>query len=190
MAELGFILSKEEEEGLVVRALDASAWLVPDIDHQAPEPLRVTTLREYEECRKSTRMFFIQHPSYVKGPLEMREALKDGKRVFFVMQRNGGPAIEFMSSVEFAEGGRAKINPGFLGHHKTFWNPATQRNEEMPTDLLRLYRELSTEVKRMATREKVGVRTYWIGNVIQDRINTGSLRLGMIDDPAQKVVTQ
>jgi hypothetical protein len=49
----------------------------------------------------------------------------------------------------------------------------------MPTDLLRLYRELSTEVKRMATRERVGVRTYWIGKTVQRLLDAGGIQLGI-----------
>ncbi len=179
MAEFGFVLSKREEEALVRAALDSGAWLVPDVDYKTPEAARISTYTEYEGYRGSTRMFLIVHPSYFAAPLEMKETSKEGKCVYFIMQRNGGPTIEFMSSVEFREAGRAKINPGFLAHHKTFWNPKTHRNEDMPAALLKLYRELSSIAKKIATRQKVGMRTYWIGNVVKDLIEAGKLCLGI-----------
>jgi len=180
MAELEFILSKVEEETLLKTALGSSCWFVPDINYGTAKPAHVTTYEEFKKYRERTRMFFILHESYIAAPLEMREILKDGQRVFFVMQRNGGPSIDFMSSVEFIEEGRTKINPGSLAHHKTFWNPKTRRNEETPGVLLKLYRELSAVVKKVATRHKVGVRTYWIGNAVHDRIKSGQLDLGIV----------
>ena len=179
MPELGFVLTKQEEEGVIRHALSRGAWLVPDIDYKTSEPTRITTYEEYEECRKSTRLFFILHPSFSDTPLEMRETVKDRRQVFFVMPRNGGPSVEFLSSVEFSESGRAKINPGFIAHHKTYWNPRTQRNDAVPAALLELYRELSAEAKRVAMREKVGVRVYWIGRVVRRLMEAGKLQLGI-----------
>ena len=190
MAELGLILSKNEESRLVERALHAGCWLLPDVHYEAPQPTRISKIEEFDQWRKSTGLFFIQHPSFVKTPVEMTEIEKDGKKVFFIMQRNGGPTIDFMTAAEFEEGGRAKINPGFLAHHKSFWNSSTQRNEDMPPELLSLFRELSAEAKQMARRERVGVRTYWIGTVIQKQLGAGALHLGIVVRPKDTVTTE
>lgn len=188
MAELGFILSRQEEEALVRSALDVGASLVPDMDYTTPDAAQITTYPEYEEHRRQTRMFFILHPSYVTAPIGLRETPKDNKRVFFIVQRTGGPTVDFLSSVEFSEAGRSKINPGFLAHHKTFWNTKTQRNEDMPAALLELYRELSLAVKRMAIRQRVGVRTYWVGKAVQKLIENGVLDLGIVTHPKDEAI--
>ena len=187
MPELGFILTTEEEEGVIRSALRNGAWLVPDIGHETSEPLQIKTYEEYERCRKSTRLFFIIHSSFYKVPLEMRETVREGQHVFVVMQRNGGPVIEYLSSVEFSEGGQANINPGFLAHHKTFWNPKAQENQAVPTTLLELYRELCAEAKNVARREKVGVRVYWIGRAVRQLIEAGKLHLGIVKRPVAEV---
>ena len=179
MAELGFVLTKQEEEGLIRHALGRGCWLVPDVDYESPEPIRITTYEQYEGCRKSTRLFFILHPSFSGAPLEMRETIKDNRRVFFVVQRNGGPTIDFLSSVEFSEAGQAKINPGFLAHHKTYWDPRAQKNESVPAALPEFYRDLSAEAKKLTVREKVGVRVYWIGREVQRLIESRKLQLGI-----------
>jgi len=179
MPELGFILGKEEEARIIQCALNHGAWIVPDIGHESAEPLRVSTYAEYEVVRKSTRLFFIMHESYYMVPLEMIETVRDGRRVFTVMQRNGGPSIEFLSSVEFCENGQLKINPGFLAHHNTFWNQRAKANQSPPSPLLNLYRTLCAEGKNVARREKVGVRVYWIGREVRQRIDEGKLQLGI-----------
>jgi hypothetical protein len=179
MAELGFILSKMEEGLLVQDVLDMGAWLVPDIHYQTPELARITMLGDYERFRKVTRLFFILHPSYLRVPLDVREASKEGKSVYFIMQRNGGPTIDFLSSVEFSEGGEHRIKPGFIAHYSTFWNTETQQNEKMPAALLKLYRELSGLVRRLSTPRRTGVRTYWIGKEVQQLLAAGSLHLGI-----------
>jgi hypothetical protein len=177
------MLTKEEEEGVIRSALLLGAWLVPDIGHQTSTPLQIKTYEEFKEHRKSTRLFFIIHPSFYTVPLEMRETVRDGRHVFMVMQHNGGPAIEFLSSVEFTEGEQRKINPGFLAHHKTFWNPKVHENQAMPPTLLQLHSELCAQVKKVARREKVGVRVYWIGRAVRQLIEAAKLHLGIVQRP-------
>lgn len=179
MPELGFILTQDEEMRVIRHALSMGTWFVPDIGHETAEPLRIETYAEYEHHRKMTRLFFIAHRSFSTTPLEMRETLRDEHRVYRIKQRNGGPVIDFLSSVEFHEDGKAKINPGFLAFHRTFWNANAQENQVPKPSLVTAYRELCAEVRKIAKREKVGLRTYWIGRGIRQRIGAGELQLGI-----------
>lgn len=179
MAEVGIVLSREEEANLVKLALSMKAWLTPDLDYVAPWPIRIKTYDDYKVHRQRARLFFILHDSFFVAPLEMRKIEKGGRSVYFIMQRNGGPTIDFLSTVEYEEHGKTHLGPGFLAYHRTFWNPKSEANEVPSEGLISFFKELTRTVKKASIRTKVGVRTYWIGKATTGLLEKGIKHLGV-----------
>lgn len=120
MPELGFVLSASEETNVLKLVFDQGGWLVPDLNYTIPQYVTIGSYETYLDYRKQTRLFFILHPSYLKSPLDLHSIEKDGRTVYFIMQRNGGPTIDFLSCVEYKEKGKAYISTGSLSHYPTY----------------------------------------------------------------------
>jgi hypothetical protein len=179
MAELGILLTPTEERSIVEFVLSKGAFLVPDIDYSSGEHATVRSLSDYLRYRAATRLFFIVHQDYLTAPLEMRQTVKGGNLVYYVTQRNGGPSIDFLSTVEFTENSIAKVNPGFIAHHCTFWNPITGQNEKPPTSMIRLFGEIRSVIRSMAMSAKLGKRSYLIGEEMSAALKSGTKTLGI-----------
>ncbi len=179
MPEIDLLFTPGEERRLIEHVLAVGGWFVPDLDYDSPEPARIDTFDEYLQHRRMTRSFFALHPTYFAAPLEMKPVQKEGTLKYFISKRNGGPAIEFLSTVEFEEAGRQSVNAGFLAYHTTFWNQVTSRNEKLPRALLSLFRSLTGLVKRSASSRKIGSRRFWIGREMESFIARGDKVLGI-----------
>lgn len=177
--EMDIVLSRQEEAEVVKLALRLKAWLVPDMNYPVPRPLQIRSYSDYEKYRGQERLFFILHASFMVTPLEMHEIEKEGRTVYYIVQKNGGPTIDFLSSVEYEEDGKSYVGSGFLAYHGTFWNPETHRNEKAPEALISFYAALTGMVKQIAVRTKVGARIYWIGREIAAQIERGEKYLGI-----------
>jgi hypothetical protein len=137
-------------------------------------------LSHYLEFRAKTRLFFVSHPSFVVVPLELRGLVKGRKEVFFIMQKNGGPVIDFFSSLEIQENNVTK-NRSRL--YRTLQNIL----EHVCRNAMKRYllpfstftKTFPKCIKGIATRQKVGVRSYWLGKEVQQKIERGQLQLGI-----------
>lgn len=179
MAELDILLTPTEERSLVEFVLGKGAFLVPDIDYSSTEYVTVRSVDDYLRHRANTRLFFIIHEDYLTTPLEMRQAFKGGNLIYYVMQRNGGPSIEFLSTVECIENSTTKVNPGFVAHHPTFWNPNTRQNEKPSAALIRLFGEIRSFLRSRAKAEKLGKRSYLVGGEMMAALKNGTKTLGI-----------
>jgi hypothetical protein len=179
MTELGILLTSSEERSLVEFVLSKGAFLVPDIDYSSGEYVAIRSLSDFLRYRAATRLFFIVHEDYLIAPLEMRQTVKGGNLVYYVMQRNGGPTIDFLSTVEFTENSEAKVNPGYVAYHRTFWNPKIGENEKPPNSMVRLFGEIRSFIRNMATAAKLGKRTYLIGEEMNAALKRGTKTLGI-----------
>jgi len=176
MPETGFVLAEPDELLLAKAILDMGAVLVPDLDYPTDEHARIGDIHSFVAHRSLTRLFFVLHPSFQEASLEMREILKDGKQVWYVEQRNGGPAINLLLCVVFSEDQQERISEGSVHHNPIYWCLAS--NRPAPISLKQFYAGIVKILKSEAQRQKIGKRNYWVGQATSIALASGQLRLG------------
>lgn len=178
MPELGLYLSWKDIVEFVEFALREGAALVPHLHYDRPQYVTLENGTSFDEFRSKTSLFFIVKSSYLVSPLEIDSFVKKEKKLFFIVQRSGGPTIDFSFRTEFRESGRLFIGPSSLGHHPTYWNTTTCRNEKPPDSLVTFYKSLVKEIKKGAKRIRPGVSAYWVGRHAQELVRQGAKLVG------------
>jgi hypothetical protein len=165
MPQLDLYFSEDDSQRFTEFLIDEGASLVPDLHYDEQNYLILNNIQAVKDARTKTKLFFIIHNSYFFCPLEMRPLNRSGESFsFFIMQRNGGPTIDFYSPGEVQKGGSVAIGPGFVGYHGTFWNTRTQQNERSPKTQIAFYRKLTNWIKTRRGERAVGKhRTWFIG---------------------------
>ena len=103
---------------------------------------------------------------------------KDANREYYIMQRHGGPTIEFLSSLIFEK--EDEIGTGFISIYPFYY----RGNEELiPQQEFRdLYKLFVKFIKKMSVPMKISKRTYWVGKTAIMKAKSGELKLPpMID---------
>lgn len=180
MPEINILFSRTEDEGIVRHVLSLGGWLVPS----SLDSLRLLRINDIAGYRKrfdqQERLFHIQHKSFDLAPLEVRHALThDGRNIWYVAQRNGGPTVDLLGPYDFDDGGRHRIAGGFLGHYPTFWNPNVRANQAATTTQKEFYGALLRHIRANALKTRAGKRTCWIG-----RTTATDLKAGLVTLPA------
>jgi hypothetical protein len=178
-SEMSILLGADEEKALLSAWFAAGAWLVPDLNYPGPQVQEINSYEDYGRHRKSTRLFFVQHRSFIREPLEMYDIEKNGQRGYFIRQKNGGPTIEFLSSVEYVDAGLVTIGAGFISHYAQFWSARSKQMQEVPQELVVFFAEMRKSVRAVAKKEKIGLRAYWVGHSVVARVEAGTLRIGI-----------
>ncbi len=176
MAEVRFFGCREDTDILVQWIFEEGAWLIPDIHYRMSKYAEIHDLGAFERYRKQTNLFFILAKGYQRCPLELQSIEKRGKRFYFVMQRNGGPAIHLFCSQEFRERGVAFLGLGSLSYFPTFWNTITSSNERVPESLKLFYAKLLRRIKSLSKKTTVSGRVYHVGEQAQ-RLQEKGIRL-------------
>src|SRR3990172_5733752 len=117
MPELGLFLSWRDIEEFVECALREGAVLIPHLHYDTPEYVTLRNRASFNDFRRKTSLFFILRSSSLVSPLEMDSFVKKGKRFFFIIQRSGGPTIDFFAAGDFRGSHQHLVGPSSLGYH-------------------------------------------------------------------------
>ena len=178
MPQADLLFSRAEHEALVQFVFEQEACLVPS-------HLPTSTLIEIMDAEsyrtyidKGERLFHIQRRDFTRAPLEIRRVRSaDGREVFYVAQRSGGPTVDLLGPFQSEEGSQLRIADGFISHHPTFWNPLTHSNEKAPPAQKAFYNLLLKYIRAHAVRTKAGKRTYWVGLSTAVGLKNGTIAL-------------
>lgn len=188
MPQVDFLFSEADVRAFMQRVFDGGGFVVPDLHYPEQNHPLLKNVQSLVKARKSAKLFFILHDDYFLCPLEMRQIKKEGEKpFFFIMQRNGGPTIDFYWAGEIREKGEpVEVGSGYLGYHPTFWNTRTQQNERPPNSLLEFYRKLATWIKGSPQKATGTSRTYFIGSGALALENAGAKLLHVPEDAVRK----
>jgi len=172
------LFGRAETEEFVRFIMAMGAWLVPS-HLNGPDVIRICDIAEFQACLDSAeKLFHIQHEDFNRCPLEVRNVrTEDGREVFYVAQRTGGPTLDLLGPYEFQENGKVRIGGGFISHYPSYWNTRTQANEAAPPAQKAFYRQLLTYIRANAVKTKAGMRTYWVGNSTATLFRQGTAAL-------------
>ncbi|MCD6011791.1 MAG: hypothetical protein K0Q79_1653 [Flavipsychrobacter sp.] len=160
MAQLDFYLSIEERNIFFQYCMERGCVLIPGIHYPQKEYAILKSskgLMEYKNCTQ----FFILNDAYTTHPLEMGTFKKNDTDLFFVRQRYGGFAIDFVSPA-LAEINNNRIGPGSISIYPFYYikNEKSYSTEELKA----FYTTLVKFIKKMCVKVSAINRTYWLGN--------------------------
>jgi len=158
------LFGRAETEEFVRFILEAGAWLVPS-HLPGPDVVRILDIAAFQTCLGDMeKLFHIQHEDFNRCPLEVRSARSaEGRVVFYVAPKIGGPTLDLLGPYEFEENGETRIGGGFISYYPAYWNTQTLSNEVAPLAQKAFYKKLLNYVRANAVKTKAGKRTYWVG---------------------------
>lgn len=179
--QLDFYLSKEDKMELVALLFSKGATLIPSLHYPSEEYIELHSLKAYEEHVDKNRLMHIVHPSFSNMKLEFDSFEKEGKKVFYILQRYGGPTIDFYSPGNIVKKGVEFIGPGFVSIYSYYW----KIKEKLPAsdELKSFYRDLIDFIKNRSTPIKYAKRIYYVGFGANQAILRG-YKLANITDEA------
>jgi hypothetical protein len=154
MPQTDFYLCERDLTEVGQSIFDDGGIMIPDIDYPSAELLQISDTKElrriYDEF--PVQLFFILSPKWQRAPLTIREIRKDGRAVFFISQRNGGPSLDLLCPRPLLIDGRPAVAHGFLAYHRSFWNPISEQMEPAPQSLKDTYRGVRSQLLRGGRR--------------------------------------
>jgi hypothetical protein len=188
MAELGLYFTEEDELIIVAAALEMDCKIIPDVNYSLAQYDSLGSAEEYKRYRSRARLFFFLSEEFFRCPLEMRKMDKEGKTVYYISQRSGGPTIYFLGAGLFDQADEKFIRPGAIGYHSTFENTFTGRMEKPPVQLVNTYKSLVKAVQKSATRIKPGKRVFWLGPDARKAVENVAKLVGFEKYSAQELL--
>ena len=170
MAQLDFFLSIKDREHFIEYCFDNKRHMIPHLSYSSPSYITLKNLTEYNRCEPHT-LFSIVEEKFFNYPLKLDFNIIDNKKKYFIVQREGGPTIDFFSPV-FGQIENKVIGPGYIGVYPYYY----KNNEKIypDTNFKECYNDCLKFIKQNSKPFKIGKRKYWIGlNAIELCRNNG-----------------
>ena len=181
MPEIDLYLDKHDEVWLAKLILAKGARLVGDIRVAEPRYAEIADVDSFIAFRQNTRQFFVVHEGFSHLPLEM---VRQGVDVFqyYIMPRNGGPALNFLCGGAKEQGSSINILPGGLQYYPTYWDQVSETNRLAPAAEVSFYRDLVKQIKTKYLRVRLRTRICWVGPNAVELVRSGAGLTGV--DPS------
>jgi hypothetical protein len=172
MAEMNFIFNLKEREDFVKFCFEQAFSIIPDIGYEDNSYYLIKNIEHYHEYMNESVRFFITCDKYQAYPLEMGSYKKDDKNIYYIMQRYGGPSIDFYTPF-FAEKKYNKIGPGLISVYPFYYH----YNEKLipNNELKKAYNLLISYISKRSKKVKIGKKNYWIGINTIERVKEATL---------------
>jgi hypothetical protein len=99
MLQFDFILSEKERLAFLEFVFKNECTIVPDRRFEKKKYEVVTDIESYFNYAKDSPLLFFLNKRYSIYPLELESLDTDKGKRYFIMQRYGGPAIDFFSPI-------------------------------------------------------------------------------------------
>lgn len=175
MSEASFFLMPPEIEELLARLLEEGCWIVLDKRYEEPQ---MEIVRSRESLARTLRAannhgFFVMSERTRRSGLVLREFVKDGKRMWYVPQRTGGPSLDLFYWAPRPMGSGLVLPPGLLAYHSAYIDSGTGMSVRAPTELKELYGVVLARMRQICSRVKLGSRGYLLSHQTSDFLKGG-----------------
>jgi hypothetical protein len=178
MPQIDLYLDSGDERMLIAWLIDSGARLIPDLHYASRHYVVCSSLEQVLGHRSQTRSFFVVRNDFSLIPLELVENRSEGKRWYFIMPRNGGPAITLLLGGEFMKDGFEFIRPGNINFYRNYWDPIAQQNNPAPAAQKAFIRDLRSWIEKNFQRIPAK-RPYWGGRGALSRVEAGAGLIGL-----------
>ena len=173
MAETSLIMTNDDALEIVEFIFDNGAYIVPDCHYRRMEYFSLFDLKSFVECYEA-RLFFIIHDDWFMEPLEMKKINHRTEGVIYsILQKTGGPNLDFYFTGEFEKDGQQYIGTGFLGHHSKFWINKEDDYVKAPKALKDFYKSIISKFKKNAVNYKGTHQSYWASKRADELLLSG-----------------
>lgn len=165
MPELEIIIDNKDEDLLINYILQDGNILVPSLFYNKPEHFNIENFESFKMHQNNTRLFFIINYNWLKEPLCLKKVHNkiEGEK-YYLMQKNGGPTIDYARNIEFNKNGKRYLSVGFIGYHKYYWSTISKKNEKVSYELLNTYKKIIKFYKTISTKTCIYKRMFWVGS--------------------------
>ena len=169
---MNFFITMEERENFVKYCFDNGFAIIPALDYLVNSYYIIDSLEHYHKYMSDCVGFYLIHDTYKLYPLEMDWFEKDNQKKYYIMQRYGGPAIDFFSPI-LAEKKYNEVGPGLISIYPFYYH----YNEKINTsnELKECYLLLTSYLSKTCNKVKIGKRVYWIGKQSIAKAKEGAL---------------
>ena len=188
MSEMHFYGDSADERMLVQWLLVNGAELVPDLHYKDDAYAICKDLDSFRNYRAETRHFFVMHQSFSTESLEVTCNTDEKPSWYFIMPRNGGPALGLLLSGEFIQDNIEHIRSGSVISYPNYWSLKEHTNMPAPREERAFYRSLSLWMREHFTNMKTRSKVYWVGPGAQLRVAQGAKLVGIEDLYLRKIV--
>jgi hypothetical protein len=99
---------------------------------------------------------------------------RDGKKIWYINQRQGGPTIDFYSPIIVKKTEKI-IGPGFIGIYEYYYHG---NNKITPnSELINLFKAVKSYIESITKPIVLSKRTYWLGKYTAEQALNGNLKL-------------
>lgn len=175
-----FYLSKEDKLGLAELIFSKGARLVPSLHYDSERYIELCSVKDYEEYVDRNILMHIIHPSFSKMNLEFDSFEKDGKKVFYLLQRYGGPTVDFYSSGKIFKDGVNYIGSGFISIFSYYWKG--KEKIQATEHLKSFYKGLSSHLKSHSNLIKYSKRVCYVGSGAAQLVLQGYKIVSLTDE--------
>lgn len=177
MAQLDFFFSIEDRELFIEYCFNKKCFIIPHLPYKSSEYITLISLIQYKKCEPHT-IFSIGDNTFFNYPLKLDFNIIDNEKKYFIIQREGGPTIDFFSPV-FGQLENNIIGPGYIGIYPYYYNEA---EKIYPSVTLKAhYNDFTKFIKSHAKPFKIGKRKYWVGLNAIELCRKGHFKFLQID---------
>jgi len=172
--QIDFILSEKERINVIQFALKNGCKIIPACHYSSEKYRIITDFDQYLQYSAEEPLLFMVNDKYSFYPLELDFFQRDGKKIWYINQRQGGPTIDFYSPI-IGEKTEKIIGPGFIGIYEYYYHG---NNKITPnSELKNLFKAFKSYIESITKPIVLSKRTYWLGKYTAGQALNGNLKL-------------
>lgn len=181
MPEINFYLDEGDKIDLMSFVFSEGGCIIPNLRYEKASFPLIKSIEEYKLYVNRSLLFFIVHDSYSRESLTWEKFNKEGKELFYIPQRYGGPTIDFYSPGKIEKDGIPFIGPGSVSYYPSYYSIVRGAKMDAPEAQKVLYKKISKEIKK-GFAIKPSKRRYWVGLKAIQNLRMGYKLIDVDDD--------
>jgi len=174
MAESNLFMAENDELDLVDIVLSNGCALVPSIHWETDEYEEIRSVDRFLSLRKATNLYFITSPGYQESALVMRPLTDNPGSKYYIVQREGGPSIDWLCLLPYTEGNVTILGASMLAYYDNYWSVKQSRMVTVPQKLKALFRHLISELRSHGEIRKAKAKSYIVCKHAMAEISQGT----------------
>lgn len=172
---MSLLLTDSDREQLLKWTLGEGASIVVSKFYKVPRYLVVDSSAHLGKVMSENQLFVV-HPDWQLEDLVMSSVVnKHEGPVFYIAQRYGGPAIDYLLYPERVEGEKVILGRGSVHHYPHYYS-ARDAGEVLPVPpaMREFYSRLARFLKKDAVRLKGEIQSVWLSRSTAEQVAAGT----------------
>jgi hypothetical protein len=164
MPQTDFYFSRADLKLIIEFVCDEGGRIVVDRHYFSPDYPEYRSWADVEAFVPDQGNFgvFLISREWERSRLEIHNFIRDGRTIYYISEKNGGPTINVSISQPVTKNGQRTLGQGSIHYCPRFWNPLSEEMEVPSEELKSFYKRIVTLLKKGATKVRWGPRTYYV----------------------------